>query len=76
MTAATADPASVAEDLLEGVQAIAGFLNWSARKVYRAREEGWTIPIRKREGLGLYAFRSELEIWLKDASTLPTAKAA
>lgn len=71
MTAATADPASVGQDLLEGADVIAEFLSWTPRKVYRAREEGWTIPIRKREGLGLYAFRSELNAWLRDASTLP-----
>jgi hypothetical protein len=65
----------VAGDLLEGVQAIADFLGWKPRRVYRAREEGWSTPIRKRDGLGIYAFKSELREWLKaDEALAPGAR--
>ena len=67
--------AGAALDLLQGVKAIARYLDWPERKVYRAREEGWSIPIRKRDGLGIYAFRSELDAWLTDPSTLPNRAA-
>lgn len=60
----------LADDKLEGAAAIAAFLGWRERKVYQAREQGWSVPIRKREGLGLYAFKSELEAWLRDETTL------
>lgn len=64
-----------AEDMLEGARAIADHLGWKGeageQKVYTARHKGWTIPIRKREGLGLYAFKSELDAWLKADETLP-----
>ena len=60
-----------AGDRLDGAQAIANHLGWAERKVYRAREEGWTTPIRKRDGLGLYAFKSELDDWLTAEETLP-----
>ena len=75
MTDLPADTAGAAQDLLQGVKAIARYLAWPERKVYRAREEGWTIPIRKRDGLGIYAFRSELDAWLTDPSTLPSKAA-
>jgi len=74
--AATPPDQVVAQDKLEGVQAIADFLGWPPRKVYRAREEGWTTPIRKRDGLGIYAFKSELRDWLLDDATLPRRKVA
>ncbi len=76
--AATLETAADAlgQDLLEGAEAIAAFLGWKPRKVYQAREDGWTIPIRKREGLGLYAFKSELRAWLRDPATLAPPKAA
>ena len=63
-------PDTIADDLLEGAPAIAHFLGWEPRKVYRARNEGWTIPLRKRQGLGIYAFKSELVAWLRDEATL------
>jgi hypothetical protein len=61
----------VSDDKLEGATSIATFLGWKERKVYQAREQGWTVPIRKRDGVGLYAFKSELEAWLRDDTTLP-----
>lgn len=69
-------------DLLEGATAIAEFLNdeglgrWDSRRVYSAREKGWTIPIRRREGIGIYAFKSELKDWFKADETLPRARHA
>lgn len=70
------EPPPPAADLIEGVAAIAQYLGWTQRKVYRAREQGWDIPIRKRDGLGIYAFRSELQAWLHDDATLPQRKVA
>lgn len=58
------------DDRLDGANAIASYLGWPARKVYKARECGWRVPIRKLEGMGLYAFRSELDAWLKSPDTL------
>lgn len=62
-------------DRLDGAAAIAQHLGWTERKVYQARERGWSVPIRKRDGMGLYAFRSELDAWMKDPATLPSAAA-
>lgn len=56
---------------LDGVQAIADHLGKPTRWVYQARERGWSVPIRKREGLGYYAFAEELDAWLLDPTTLP-----
>lgn len=61
---------TIADDYLEGVAAIAAFLGWTERKVYHVRERGGACPIRKREGLGVYAFKSELVAWLKSEETL------
>jgi hypothetical protein len=63
-------PDTLAHDYLEGVSAIAAFLGWSERKVYHVRERGGSCPIRKREGVGIYAFKSELITWLKCEETL------
>jgi hypothetical protein len=62
----------LATDYLEGADEIAAFLGpqWNMRKVYRARELG-ALPIRRKQGLGLYAFRSELLAALKAPDTLP-----
>lgn len=79
MTNTIAPEPTLAQDLLEGVEAIADFLGrpkWNARRVYRAREEGWSIPIRKRDGLGIYALRSELTAWLRDDASLAPRKVA
>jgi hypothetical protein len=62
--------APIAEDMLDGAGAIAAYLGWPPRRVYKAREEGWCAPIRKRQGIGLYAFKSELDAWLKAPETL------
>lgn len=70
------------DDLIEGAAAIAAYLNdeglghWTERRVYSAREKGWSIPIRRREGLGIYAFKSELAAWFTDDETLPPAARA
>lgn len=69
-TEAPPDPLSAA-DRLDGVPTIAAYLGWSERKVYQAREKGWSVPIRKRDGIGIYAFRSELLQWLTAEETLP-----
>ena len=63
--------AAVATDYLEGAASIAAFLGptWNERKVYHARELG-TLPIRRKAGIGLYAFRSELLAALKAPDTL------
>ena len=63
---------TLAADMLEGATSIAAFLGWKDRKVYQAREQGWSTPIRKRDGVGLYAFKSELVAWLRDDVTLPS----
>lgn len=70
------EPAPIAEDKLEGAQAIADFLRWPRRKVFRAREENWPIPIRYAPGFGVYAFRSELTAYLRGAETLAVQKVA
>lgn len=71
--------AAIANDMLEGVQAIAAFLGWEGkageRRVYHLRERVSDCPIRKRPGLGYYAFKSELEAWLKAEETKPSAAA-
>lgn len=62
-------------DRLDSAVAIAEYLGWpgqeGVKKVYRARERKWSIPIRKREGMGVYAFKSELDSWLKAEESLP-----
>lgn len=69
----------LSEDKIEGVRAIADFLGWPGkageRRVYHVRERGLG-PIRKREGIGYYAFRSELTEWLKSKDTLGSDRAA
>jgi hypothetical protein len=68
----------VAADKLEGAKEIADYLGpqWDARRVRQARERKWSIPIRRRDGVGLYAFKSELDAWLKAADTLVERKRA
>ena len=60
------------DDYLNGVESIATFLGpeWNERRVYRARETG-ALPIRRKPGIGIYAFRSELTAALQDPTTLP-----
>lgn len=55
---------------LDGAEAIAAYLGKSARWVYQARERRWQVPIRKADGLGLYAFVDELDAWQRDPATL------
>lgn len=66
----------ISTDRLDGAAAIAAYLGKPERWVYQAREAGWSAPIRKRDGLGIYAFRSELDAWLSDPETLPAKKSA
>lgn len=56
-------------DYLEGADAIALFLGWSVRKVRYARETG-ALPIRVKNGVGIYAFKSEIIAALKTPDTL------
>ena len=66
----------MADDRLDGAAAIATYLGRKPRWVYQAREYGWGVPIRKREGVGVYAFKSELDAWLRAPETLPEKKSA
>jgi len=59
----------IQRDYLGGVDEIAQFLGWSARKVRYARETG-ALPIRVKNGVGLYAFKSEILAALKSPDTL------
>lgn len=62
---------------LEGAVAIGEYLGRPDRWVYHAREKGWSCPIRKRDGIGLYAFPDELDAWLEAPETLaPNEQAA
>lgn len=61
----------IAADLIEGAAEIAAYLGWKPRRVYQLREQARGAPVRRRDGVGLYAFKSELDAWLKDGSTLP-----
>lgn len=60
---------------LDGAPAIARYLGKPERWVYQARERGWRVPIRKSDGLGIYAFTDELDAWQRDPSTLSWAPA-
>lgn len=60
----------MASPRLEGAAAIAAYLGKTERWVYQARERGWRVPIRKADGLGVYAFAEELDAWLRDPATL------
>lgn len=70
-TTETTTAGAIAGDYLEGAGAIARFLGppWTERKVFYAREVK-ALPIRRRPGIGLYAFKSELLAALKDPETL------
>lgn len=77
MNAHTPTPKETAHVYLEGAAAIAAFLRealhsnvWTERKVRHAREKG-TLPIRQKEGIGLYAFGDELLAALTAPETLP-----
>jgi|GEM_PF-3979517 len=50
---------NLAEDLLEGANAIAVFLGWTPRQVYNACEKG-CLPIHKVPGIGITARKSAL----------------
>jgi|GEM_PF-614044 len=65
------EQAELASDYLEGVGAVASFLGWNIRKVRYARETG-ALPIRVKQGIGLYAFKSELVAALKTPESLST----
>lgn len=66
-------PSLEADIRLDGATAIARYVGKPARWVYQCRERGWSAPIRKQEGLGLYAFASELDAWLRDPASLGAA---
>ena len=60
---------------IDGAGAIAAHIGKTERWVYQARERGWSVPIRKRDGMGIYAFAEELDAWLLAPETLPQAPA-
>lgn len=66
--------ATLADDLLEGADAIAAFLGWKPRRVYHVAEKG-CLPIHKVVGLGLVARKSTLRAAFEqlDAPYLTTA---
>lgn len=66
-------PTTSSSDYLEGAHAIAAYLEWrDVQRVYQMRHKrGSTCPIRKMDGIGIYAFKSELDAWRRDPSTLP-----
>lgn len=66
----------ISSDRLDGAEAIAAYLGKTSAWVYQARRAGWSVPIRKRDGLGVYAFRSELDAWARSPDTLPIKKSA
>jgi len=70
MSARDQDPA-VRDDLLYGAEAIARFLGgkWTAMRVRTAKHRR-QLPIRKRPGIGLYAFKSELTAFLQAPDSL------
>lgn len=61
---------------LDGAAEIAAHIGRSERWVYQARERGWDVPIRKRDGTGLYAFKDELDAWERGPESLPARKSA
>jgi hypothetical protein len=61
---------AIRDDRLDGAEAIASYLGWTARRVTYMREKNTSCPIRKLPGLGLYAFKSELEAWLRHPDSL------
>jgi hypothetical protein len=63
------DGRRLGDEYLEGVDAIAKYLGWNTRKVRYARETG-ALPIRAKNGVGLYAFKSEILAALKTPDTL------
>jgi hypothetical protein len=54
------------DDLLQGAEEIAAFLGWDARRVYNAHQRK-QLPIRSKPGMRLYAFKSEIELFLRTA---------
>ena len=60
---------SIQDDYLGGITEIAQFLGWNPRRVRYARETG-ALPIRVKNGVGLYAFKSEILAALKTPDTL------
>lgn len=67
----TTEPDTIAADLLHGADQIAAFLGgkWNRNKVYIARLRG-SLPIRSKEGMGVYALKSELRAALTAPETL------
>lgn len=70
----TTEAATLADDMLEGAEAIAAFLGptWTAGRVRTAKYRG-ELPLRSRPGMRIYAFKSELRAFLADPGALPEA---
>jgi hypothetical protein len=68
---------SISDDMLEGVDEIAAFLGhkWTPQRVYNARRNN-SLPIRKRAGIGLYAFKTELSAALREPDSELTRRTA
>lgn len=71
---------TLTSDKIEGARAIADFLGYEGtegeRKVRHLRARSTGCPIRKRVGIGIYAFKSELTAWLAAEETLPGRRPA
>jgi hypothetical protein len=70
MTMNASPPARIADDLLDSVEAIAAYVHRTPRWVYSTREQNWGFPTHKRPGFGIYAFKSEIDAWLREDDTL------
>lgn len=69
------DPVPLYDDLLQGAEAIARYLGsgWNASRV-RVAKHRRTLPIRYRRGMGLYAFKTELNSFLRAPESLATQR--
>lgn len=70
----TTEPEPLNADLLQGADEIAAFLGgkWNRNRVYIAKNRG-QLPIRSKDGFGVYAFKSELRAALMAPETLGAA---
>lgn len=71
MTGVEPEDQTVAADLLEGAEDIAKFLGgkWNPNRVRIAKHRK-QLPIRSRPGMGIYAFKSEIDAFLRAPEAL------